>query len=162
MSTQDGTPAPDETAFHSPPGGFAPPPQNKSGRRAEFWLTTFAMGVVLAALVIVEVAMEQHLTWALAKYAAAYTVLMVLAHLAIRRFTPYADPIMLPIVALLNGLGLVLIHRLDLADAETQVFMGNSAPSSDANQQINIPQFEAFMDEIRQHGRIQRSEPVLG
>jgi len=33
---------------------------------------------------------------------------------------------------------------------------------SDANQQINIPQFEAFMDEIRQHGRIQRSEPVLG
>ncbi|WP_182349166.1 FtsW/RodA/SpoVE family cell cycle protein [Tomitella gaofuii] len=134
MSTPE--PSAEDTAFHSPPGGFAPPPQTKSGRTAELWLTLFAIAVVFAALVIVEVAMEQHLTWDLAKYAAAYTVLMVLAHLVIRRFAPYADPIMLPIVALLNGLGLVLIHRLDLADEETQAFLGHPAPSSDANQQI--------------------------
>lgn len=134
MSTPN--PSTEDTAFHSPVGGFAPPPPKKSGRRAEMWLTVLAMVVVFAALVIVETAMEQGLTWALGKYAVAYAVLMLLTHLAIRRFAPYADPVMLPIVALLNGLGLVLIHRLDLADEQTQAFLGNPAPSSDANQQV--------------------------
>jgi cell division protein FtsW (lipid II flippase) len=37
---------------------------------------------------------------------------MLLAHLAVRRFAPWADPLMLPLGALLNGLGIVMIYRL--------------------------------------------------
>lgn len=37
----------------------------------------------------------------------------LLAHLAVRLRAPYADPLLLPIAVLLNGLGLVLIQRLD-------------------------------------------------
>lgn len=37
-------------------------------------------------------------------------------HLVLRWRAEYADPLILPIVTLLNGLGLVMIHRLDLAD----------------------------------------------
>ena len=39
--------------------------------------------------------------------------LYVVAHLAVRRFAPNADPTLLPLAALLNGIGFVTISRLD-------------------------------------------------
>ncbi|MCH0556179.1 FtsW/RodA/SpoVE family cell cycle protein [Streptomyces sp. MUM 16J] len=47
-------------------------------------------------------------------YGAGIGALALFAHLAVRIRAPYADPLPLPIGVLLNGLGLVLIHRLDL------------------------------------------------
>ncbi|MBC2905418.1 FtsW/RodA/SpoVE family cell cycle protein [Streptomyces cupreus] len=47
-------------------------------------------------------------------YGAGLGVLALVAHLAVRFRAPYADPLLLPIGVLLNGLGLVLIYRLDL------------------------------------------------
>ncbi|MGW1004487.1 FtsW/RodA/SpoVE family cell cycle protein [Streptomyces sp. NPDC002520] len=47
-------------------------------------------------------------------YGAGLGVLALVAHLAVRLRAPYADPLPLPIGVLLNGLGLVLIYRLDL------------------------------------------------
>ncbi|MVO90900.1 FtsW/RodA/SpoVE family cell cycle protein [Streptomyces sp. p1417] len=49
-----------------------------------------------------------------AGYGAGLGVLALLAHVAVRLRAPYADPLLLPIAVLLNGLGLVLIYRLDL------------------------------------------------
>lgn len=51
----------------------------------------------------------------------------VLAHLALRRFAPAADPVLLPITALLCGIGLAFITRLkpDLATSQlTWIFVG--------------------------------------
>ena len=50
-----------------------------------------------------------------AGYGAVLAALALLAHLAVRLRAPYADPLLLPIAVLLNGIGLVLIYRLDLA-----------------------------------------------
>nr|WP_119611628.1 FtsW/RodA/SpoVE family cell cycle protein [Streptomyces acidiscabies] len=49
-----------------------------------------------------------------AAYGAGLGALALRAHLAVRLRAPYADPLLLPIGVLLNGIGLVLIHRLDL------------------------------------------------
>lgn len=56
----------------------------------------------------------------------AWLAVGVVAHLIVRFTLPYADPTILPMVLLLNGIGLAMIHRLDLAvepvssDATTQ------------------------------------------
>ena len=36
--------------------------------------------------------------------------------MVVRLVAPYADPVMVPIALLINGIGLVMIHRLDLAE----------------------------------------------
>ncbi len=46
--------------------------------------------------------------------------LYLVAHLAVRRFAPRADPTLLPIAAILNGIGFVAISRLDRDLARTQ------------------------------------------
>ena len=44
------------------------------------------------------------------------SAMAVAAHVVVRWRLPYADPLILPLVTLLNGLGLAMIHRLDLAN----------------------------------------------
>ncbi|MGV0743539.1 FtsW/RodA/SpoVE family cell cycle protein [Mycolicibacterium sp. XJ870] len=107
-----------------------PPLPNR--RNAELLLLGFAVLITTVALLIVETNQEQGLSWDLARYAAAYLAVFAGAHLAVRRFAPYADPLLLPVVALLNGLGLVMIHRLDLAKGE----MTSDDVGGTANQQM--------------------------
>lgn len=49
-------------------------------------------------------------------YGASLAALGAVAHLAVRRWAPHADPLLLPCAYLLNGLGLVLIRRVDFAE----------------------------------------------
>lgn len=86
-----------------------------TGRGIELVLLAFAAIIVTGALALVEANQEQELTRSLLWVGLAYLALFAGAHLAVRRFAPFADPLILPTVALLNGLGLVMIHRLDLA-----------------------------------------------
>src|SRR5919202_2406884 len=96
----------------SPPSSPAPLP---TGRGIELVLLAFAAVLVTGALALVEANQEQELTQSLLWVGLAYLALFTVAHLAVRRFAPYSDPLVLPCVALLNGLGLVMIHRLDPA-----------------------------------------------
>ncbi len=110
------------------PVAVTPPLPNR--RNAELGLLGFAAVITTVALLIVEANQEQGLSWDLLQYTVAYLALFAGAHLAVRRFAPYADPLLLPVVALLNGLGLIMIHRLDLAAAP----MNPDSPT--ANQQM--------------------------
>ncbi len=93
--------------------GSAVPRRTRRGTE----LVMLAFAVLLAGLVSVaiEAALQGGLTLAPLWYAATLAGMFGTTHLAIRRFAPYADPLLLPLVALLNGLGVAMIHRLDLA-----------------------------------------------
>ena len=102
------------TTQPQPPVAVTPPLPNR--RNSELLLLCFAAAITAAAFAIVQADQERGVNWQLITYAAGFLAVFACAHLAIRRFAPYADPLLLPIVALLNGLGLVMIHRLDIDD----------------------------------------------
>src|SRR5690349_22380074 len=111
-------------------------PALPTGRNIELVLLAFAAAIVTAALVLVEANQENELTRSLLYLGAAYLGLFTVAHFAVRKFAPYADPVMLPCVALLNGLGLVMIHRLDLAAADRAVALGRQTPTELIQRQV--------------------------
>ena len=99
-------------------------------------LLVAAAVITTAALVSVEVDQANALRPALGYLGLAYLAVFAGAHLAVRRWAPYADPLILPAVALLTGIGLVMIHRLDLAGAASAALNQEPAPSADAIRQL--------------------------
>ncbi len=138
-----------------------------TGRGIELVLLAFAAVLVTGALVLVQANQEQELTQALLYIGLAYLALFGAAHLAVRRFAPYADPLILPCVALLNGLGLVMIHRLDLANAERAAAAGRDAPVELISRQvawtaIGLTLFVAVLWVVRDHRTIARYAYTAG
>ncbi|WP_216892055.1 FtsW/RodA/SpoVE family cell cycle protein [Nocardia alni] len=158
---------PSAGAFPSPPGGFAPAPPPSTRRNVELLLLGVAVVITTVALVLVEASQDQKISWELAKLGLAYLALFVVAHLAVRRFAPFADPLLLPIAALLNGLGLVLIHRLDLAGVQTAVSNSQPIPALDADHQVlwtagAILIFAALLVLLRDYRTLARYNYTLG
>jgi len=83
-------------------------------RNSEFYLLAFAFGVVAFAFLNVGATLKGQPVTTIFEYLIAFIVITLLAHLAMRRWAPYADPLLLPIATILNGLGLVFIYRLTL------------------------------------------------
>ncbi|WP_333618843.1 FtsW/RodA/SpoVE family cell cycle protein [Dietzia sp.] len=88
---------------------------NAGGRWTEIFLLLFAVVIVGVAAAVTMMSMEKSITVDLIWLLAGYFGLFALAHAAVRMFAPYSDPYLLPCAALLNGIGLVIIYRLDLA-----------------------------------------------
>ncbi|MFD7872934.1 FtsW/RodA/SpoVE family cell cycle protein [Streptomyces sp. NPDC059766] len=86
-----------------------------------------------------------------AGYGAGLGVLALLAHVAVRLRAPYADPLLLPIGVLLNGLGLVLIYRLDLETPGDR-----AAPTQLVWSTLGVALFIAVVLVLRDHRVLQR------
>ncbi|QZY29182.1 FtsW/RodA/SpoVE family cell cycle protein [Nocardioides coralli] len=84
-------------------------------RGAELYLLVLALAVGLGAYAAVGLGVEGTIPANMVGYGVWLAALTVAAHVTVRFTAPYADPVLLPVVAALNGLGLAMIHRLDLA-----------------------------------------------
>lgn len=85
----------------------------RTRRNIELALLLLAIVIVLVAYLNVGLAINGSFPPDLIKYGFGLLVLSIGMHLVLRWRASYADPLMLPIATLLNGLGLVMIHRLD-------------------------------------------------
>jgi cell division protein FtsW (lipid II flippase) len=129
--------------------GSTPTPKR---RGTELVLLAFAVVITLAAQCIVDLTLTDSLSPELATFGTWFTALWVVAHLVVRRFAPYADPLLLPCVAVLMGLGLAMIHRLDLAGNE----LGGNSTGEDAPVQllwatVGLVLFVAVVVVVRDH-----------
>jgi cell division protein FtsW (lipid II flippase) len=90
---------------------FAP----RRGRNVELLLIVAATAIVLLAYVNVGVNTHGEVPSSLLVLGGGFLGIALAFHLVLRWRAAYADPILLPVATLLNGLGLVMIHRLDIA-----------------------------------------------
>ena len=100
----------------SPALNGQPPEEADTSRRStEMWMMLFACGIVAFAFASTAASLkDQHIS-SIIEYMIAFMVIVFGAHLAVRRWAPYADPLLLPIATVLNGLGIVMIYRLNQA-----------------------------------------------
>jgi len=91
----------------------------RTRRNVELVLLLLAVAIVLVAYLNVGLAIDGAFPPDLIRYGLGLLALSLGFHLVLRWRAAYADPVMLPIATLLNGLGLVMIHRLDEAYGRT-------------------------------------------
>jgi peptidoglycan glycosyltransferase len=102
----------------------------RNPRTTELLLLMAAAPAVLLIFALVTASSGRTLGWEDFIVPGALLLGFAVAHVAVRRLAPYADPIILPVVALLTGVGLAVVTRLDVKLAATQVvwvFVGVAA-----------------------------------
>jgi len=161
----------------SPALGGQPPEQaGANRRRTELSMLVFAFVIVAFAFASTAFSLKGQHPSTFAEYMIVFVVVIGAAHLAMRRLAPYADPLLLPLGALLNGLGLVMIYRLHEAGRNGNPgpvdFHGNTIPittlsSSAVTLQlvytiIGIGCFAAFLVFVKEPRVLQRYTYLLG
>ncbi|MFE4359878.1 FtsW/RodA/SpoVE family cell cycle protein [Kitasatospora sp. NPDC056800] len=84
-------------------------------RNIELGLLALAVAVCLAGHIDADLALTGRMPPGLLVHGLSLGALAGAAHLAVRRFAPYADPLILPLGVFLTGFGLVLLDRLDFS-----------------------------------------------
>lgn len=154
MSAPTATPRPtadsDESDVHVP-----------NRRNVELGLLIVALIIGMFAYANVDLAVLGELPANFLAVGAVFTVLLGSAHVAVRYLAPYADPFLLPSVAVLNLLGLAMIHRLDLAEQLSAERAGKSVPSADVIPQVTwttvaLILFIGILFVVHDHRRLQK------
>ena len=82
----------------SPALGSQPPEEAAVTRRStELLMTAFALAIVALAFATTALSLKGQHPSTIIGYIVAYSAIIIGAHLAVRKFAPYADPLLLPI-----------------------------------------------------------------
>jgi cell division protein FtsW (lipid II flippase) len=133
-------------------------------RRAhtELGLLVLAVLIVATAYALVALAQEPVLPAGLLAYGGILLALALVAHVVTRRFAPAADPLLLPLGFLLNGLGLVMVRRIDFAQALRDNPPSPLAPAQTVWTIVAIAAFCATLILLRDHLALDRYRYSIG
>jgi cell division protein FtsW (lipid II flippase) len=107
-----------------------------TGRWTEFVLVLVAVAIAVGSFAAVGLGTDSELPPRLAAYAVGFAGVGIAAHLVVRWRAPYADPVLLPAALALNGIGLAMIYRLDVANVTQAELNGVPVPPPQASGQL--------------------------
>ncbi len=120
-------------------------------RGAELVLLIISLAVGIGAYAAVGAGVSGTVPADLYEYGSWLVVLIIGAHIAVRFKAPYADPVILPVISALNGIGLAEIHRINLAQPK----LAPAAASQLTWMTIGVALFVAVLFGLRDHRRLQ-------
>ncbi|MGH3367514.1 MAG: FtsW/RodA/SpoVE family cell cycle protein [Nocardioidaceae bacterium] len=135
---------------------------HRKRRGSELVLLVLALVIGIGAYAITGLGREGEVPADVVVYGGGLTVLAVGAHVLVRYLAPYADPVLLPVVVALNGLGLAMLHRIDLSLKAAGDEAGPFAPPQLMWSAIGVVLFCAVLVVIRDHRRLQAFTYTLG
>ncbi len=134
------------------PDTFVP----RKRRGAELVLLVLALLVGVSSYALVGLGRDGEVPADILEYGGALVGLAAVAHLVVRFRVPYADPVLLPAVVALNGIGLAMIRRIDLASntsygSQQLVWAG-----------LSVAGFVATLIVVRDYRRLQALTYTMG
>jgi cell division protein FtsW (lipid II flippase) len=124
-------------------------------RGAELFLLVLSLAVGIGAYAAVGLGVEGKVPTDIVGYGGWLAALCLGCHVVVRFLAPYADPVLLPIVAALNGLGLAVIHRIDLGYAQIHSSIGPFAKDQLVWMTVGVLLFVGVLVGLRDHRRLQ-------
>jgi cell division protein FtsW (lipid II flippase) len=131
-------------------------------RMAELMLLVMALAIGISAYALVGVGIHDKVPTDLVGYASFFVGFAVACHIVVRRFAPYADPILLPVAIALNGIGLAMIHRIDIARVAASRGAESYAPAQYLWTAVSIVAFVITLIVLRDHRQLQRMTYTIG
>jgi cell division protein FtsW (lipid II flippase) len=124
-------------------------------RGAELFLLVLSLVVGIGAYAAVGLGVQGRVPADIVGYGGWLAALCVGCHVVVRLFAPYADPVLLPVVAALNGLGLAVIHRIDLANVAANSGARTFAKGQLTWMTLGVLLFVLVLVAVRDHRRLQ-------
>jgi cell division protein FtsW (lipid II flippase) len=88
-------------------------------RNLELALVVFALAINVTAIALVQLGAVGHLEGTVLLLDGLLGVFVLGMHFTLRIVAPDADPLIVPIATVLNGLGIAMIYRIDLANGDS-------------------------------------------
>ncbi|QEV19117.1 FtsW/RodA/SpoVE family cell cycle protein [Streptomyces alboniger] len=128
-----------------------------SRRNTELALLAFAVVIPLFAYMNVGLALTGKVPTGMLGYGMGLGLLAGVGHIVVRKFAAYADPLLLPLATLLNGLGLVIIWRLDQSEKlQQRKNFVEAAPNQLMYSAIGVALFVGVLLLLKDHRVLQR------
>ncbi|HEX5366123.1 MAG TPA: FtsW/RodA/SpoVE family cell cycle protein [Acidimicrobiales bacterium] len=129
-----------------------------SRRTTELGLLVLGTMFVVGAYLLASVPEDSDIPTSVGPFLGVIVGLPLVAHVAVRRFAPHADGMLLSLASLLNGLGYVFIVRLDEAKAEPDGLAGLQS----VWMVLGVTAFVATLALVRDARRLERYRYTAG
>ncbi|MGN6162082.1 MAG: FtsW/RodA/SpoVE family cell cycle protein, partial [Marmoricola sp.] len=120
---------------------------------AEFVLVIISVVIGVSSFAAVGLGLNGKLSSDFSGTTIWFALLIIAAHVTVRRFAPYADPTVLPMISALNGIGLAMIERIHQAPGSYDHGPGGAKQLMWTT--IGVAGFVAILAFLRDHRRLQ-------